>query len=155
MPLCLALTAGPASASGVGIDPAVACGLLDDHGLRVRDGYRDLGRGVFECASIPQRLPRGTTGLDEVRFVATGRRARVGRLQLELSLRSRGDPRPALQAFAALADAMSARGLGQPLPSEARRAITTGIPGAWRVGDAEVALEKIGGAVPALRLFIR
>jgi hypothetical protein len=152
---CLLLAAACAANADLALDPTAACRLLDDHGIRARDGYRDLGQRVFRCASIGQRLPRGSPAPDEVHFAATGDRGRVRQLQLELALHSRGDLRAVLEAFAVLADAMVARSLDQPLPAEARRALHLGIPGAWRVGGADLSLERIGGAVPSLRFVIR
>lgn len=137
------------------LDPATACRLLDDHGIRTRDGYRDLGQGSFRCASIGHRLPRGSLAADEVHYAATGSRGRAQQLQLDLALHSRGELRAVLDAFAGLAEAMVARGLGEPLPPDARRAIGLGIAGGWRVGSAELSLERITGAVPMLRLVIR
>jgi hypothetical protein len=152
--LLVLASAFPASA-GLALEPTAACRLLDREGLRAREGYRDSGQGTFRCASVGYPFPRGAVGGDEIRFSATGRRGQVGQLQLELALRSRGDLRPVLDAFASLADALSVRSLGQPLPAEARRAMALGVAGAWRVGRAEVALEKITGAVPSLRFVIR
>jgi hypothetical protein len=137
------------------MDPAAACALLDDQGLHTREGYRERERGLFECASIPHRWPRGATTDDEVRFTASGSRGRVGQLRLDLSLRSRGDVRPVLAAFALLADTLSVRAFARPLPAEARAAIAAGVAGTWRAAGAEVALERIAGAVPALRLTWR
>lgn len=151
--LLLLMSSG--AAAGLAIDPGTACRLLDDEGLRTREGYRETQRGLFQCASIPHRLPRGTTGRDEVRFVATGDRGRARQLQLELALQSRGDLRPVLDAFAALAAALVARGLQQPLPAEVRQAVAAGRPGTWPIGGAAVALEQIAGSVPVLRLVVR
>jgi hypothetical protein len=154
--LCLLALAGASVAgAGLAIDPTLACGLLGDQGLRVRDGYRDAGRGAHRCTTIDQPFPRGASGGNRVRFSAAGTRARVDQLQLELALGSTGDGRPVLEAFAALSDLLSARSLGRPLPAEARRAVATGIPGTWRSADAEVALERITGAMPSLRFVIR
>jgi hypothetical protein len=151
----LALGIAPVAAAGLAMDPAAACALLEDQGLATRDGYRERGRGLFECASIPHRWPPGATTDDEVRFAASGARGRVGELRLELSLRSRGDVRAVRAAFARLADTLSVRAFGQPLPAEARGAITAGIAGTWRGVWGEVALERIAGSVPALRLIWR
>lgn len=151
----LALASAPAAGAGLALDPAAACGLLDDQGVRTREGYREQQRGLFQCASLPHRWPRGATTGDELRFAASGTRGQVGELRLDLSLRSRGDLRPVLAAFASLADTLSVRALGQPLPLEARQAIASGVPGTWGVAGTEVALERIAGSVPALRLIWR
>jgi hypothetical protein len=151
----LALGITPVAGAGLVLDPAAACALLEDQGLAARDGYRERQRGLFECASIPQRWPPGATAGDEVRFVASGGRGRVSELRLELSLRSRGDVRTVLAAFARLADTLNGRAFGQPLPAEARGAVAAGIAGTWRGAGTEVALERIAGSVPALRLIWR
>jgi hypothetical protein len=151
----LAIGIAPAAGAGLAMDPAAACALLGDQGLATRDGYRERQRGLFECASIPHRWPPGATTDDEVRFVASGARGRVSQLRLELSLRSRGDVRAVLAAFARLADTLSGRAFGQPLPTEARGAVAAGIVGTWRGAGGEVALERIAGSVPALRLIWR
>ena len=151
----LALASASPASTGLAIDPTLACSLLDDQGLRVREGYRDAGHRVSQCATVDHPVPRGATGGDAIRFSATGTRGQVRRLQLELALRSRGDVRPALEAFASLADLLSARSLGHPLPTDARRAIATGLPGTWRTAGSELALERIAGAVPSLRFVIR
>lgn len=152
---CLLLAVASPASADLALDPTAACRLLDDHGIRTRDGYRDLGQRVFRCASIGHRVPRGSPAADEVHYAATGDRGRVRQLQLELALHSRGDLRAVLEAFAVLADAMVARSLDQPLPAEARRALGLGIPGAWYLGGADLSLERIGGAVPTLRFVIR
>lgn len=151
----LALGVTAVAGTGLAMDPSAACALLEDQGLAARDGYRERERGWFECASIPQRWPRGATTGDEVRFAASGGRGRVSQLHLELSLRSRGDVRTVLAAFARLADTLSGRAFGQPLPAEARGAVAAGIAGTWRGAGTEVALERITGPVPALRLIWR
>ena len=151
----LALASAFPASAGLAMGPKVACGLLDREGLRTREGYRDSGQGTFRCASVGHPFPRGAVGGDEIRFSATGSRGEVGQLQLELALRSRGDLRAVLDAFASLVDALSVRSVGQPLPADARRAMALGVPGAWHIGRAEVALEKITGAVPSLRFVIR
>lgn len=151
----LALASASAAGAGLALDPATACGLLDDQGLRTREGYREHQGGLFQCASIPHRWPRGAATGDELRFVATGTRGQVRELRLDLWVRSRGDLRAVLAAFASLAQTLSERALGQPLPLEARQAIAAGVPGTWRVAGAEVALERIAGAVPGLRLVWR
>lgn len=146
--------ASPAGAD-LALDPTAACRLLDDHGLRTRDGYRDVGQGVFRCASIGHRLPRASPAPDEAHYAATGDRGRARQLQLDLALHSRGDVRAVLDAFTVLAEALTSRSLGQALPADARQAIARGLPGTWRVGGADLLLERIGGAVPALRFVIR
>ena len=152
---CLLLAVACAANADLALDPTVACRLLDDHGIRTRDGYRDLGQRVFRCASIGHRVPRGSPAADEVHYAATGDRGRVRRLQLELALHSRGDLRAVLEALAVLAEALTSRSLGQALPADARQAIARGLPGAWQVGGTDLSLERVGGAVPALRFVIR
>jgi hypothetical protein len=152
--LLLLACVSPASA-GLAIDPAVACRLLDSQGLRTRDGYRDSGHGLFQCQSAQHRLPRGSIAGEEVRYVATGDPGRVRTLQLDLSLRSRGELRPVLESFGVLAEALTAGSLGLPLPRDAAASIAQGVPGSWKVGGADLALERIVGALPALRFVIR
>ncbi len=152
---CLLLAVACAANADLALDPTAACRLLDDHGIRTRDGYHDLGQRVFRCASIGHRVPRGSPAADEVHYAAMGDRGRVRQLQLELALHSRGDLRAVLEAFAVLADAVAMHSLGVPLPAEARRALGLGIPGTWRVGGADLSLERIGGVVPTLRFVIR
>jgi hypothetical protein len=110
---------------------------------------------VFSCASIAHRLPRGSPSPDEARYTAIGDRGRARELQLDLALHSRGDLRAVLDAFVVLVEAVTSRALGKPLPAGARQAIALGVPGSWRVGGAELSLERIGGAVPALRFVVR
>jgi hypothetical protein len=153
--LWLLLAGASAAGADLALDPTAACRLLDDHGLRTRDGYRDVGQGVFRCASIGHRLPRTSPAPDEAHYAATGDRGRARQLQLDLALHSRGDVRAVLDAFTVLAEALTSRSLGQALPADARQAIARGLPGTWRVGGADLSLERIGGAVPALRFVIR
>jgi hypothetical protein len=153
--VCLLLAGASPAGADFALAPTAACRLLDDQGLRTRDGYRDLGQGVFRCASIGHRLPRGSAAPDEAHYAATGDRGRARQLQLDLAMHSRGDVRGVLDAFAGLADAMTSRSLGEPLPADARQAIALGVAGTWRVGGADLSLERVGGAVPALRFVIR
>ena len=155
MALGLLLAVAPPIRAQLALDPTAACRLLDDHGLRTRDGYRDVGQGVFRCASIGHRLPRGSPAADEAQYAATGERGRARQLQLDLALHTRGDLRAVLEAFAVLADAMATRSLGQPLPVDVRRAIALRASGTWHVGGADLLLERVDGAVPALRFVIR
>jgi len=153
--LSVALAVAPATGAGLSLEPATACSLLDDQGIRTRDGYREAGRGLFRCASTEQRWPPGNPTADTVRYAATGDRGRVRQLELEVSLHSRGDLRPVLQAFARLADTLASAALDRPLPLEAHRALRIGTPGTWEIDGTQVALERITGAEPALRFVIR
>lgn len=147
--------AGLGAAPGPVSDPRTACGLLTDQRLPVRDGYREQQDGSFRCESAPRPLVTGRSVPHEIRYRAVGSRGRVGQLQLALALPSPGDVQPAYGELARLAGLLTMRALDQPLPAEAAQAISIGIPGTWPVSGAEIALERIAGAEPALRFVIR
>lgn len=149
------LGAAQGAAPGPVSDPTIACGLLADQRLPARGGYRERRDGAYGCRSAPQRLAVGRPLPHEVLYQAVGDRGRVAQLQLELALRSPGEVRPAYRELARLAGLLTVRALDQPLPAEAAQAIGIGVPGTWGVAGAEIALERIAGAEPALRVVIR
>jgi hypothetical protein len=152
--LAAALFAAPASAA-LTLDPVAACGLLADQRLPVRGGYRQLRDGSYACGSFRHKLRFGTPALHEVRYQGFGDHARVTRLQLELFLRSRGEVQPAFRELARLTGLLTERALNTPLPPEAEQAILAGTPGTWPLAGSELAVERITGAEPALRVVIR
>ena len=135
--------------------PTSACRLLADQRLPAHDGYREQRDGAYGCRSAPQRLAAGRPLPHEIRYQVVGDRGRVAQLQLELTLRSPGEVQTAYRELARLADLLTIRSLGRALPEEAVRAIGAGTPGTWLVARAEIALERIVGAAPALRFVIR
>jgi hypothetical protein len=124
--------------------------------LPAHDGYRERRDGSYGCRSAPQRLAVGSPLPHELRYQAVGDRGRVEQLQLELALRSPGEAQTAYRELARLANLLTSRSLGRGLPEEVARAIGAGTPGTWLpVAGVEIALERIVGAVPALRFVIR
>ena len=147
--------ATPAAVPASIADPATACALLGDQQLAARDGYRAQRDGTYRCRSAPQRLAIGRPLPHEIRYRAIGNRGRVEQMQLELLLRSPSDAQPAYGELARLAGLLTRRALGQTLPEGASQAIDAGTAGSWPVDGAEIALERITGAEPALRFLIR
>ena len=149
------LGAAQGAAPGPVSDPTIACRLLADQRLPARDDYRERRDGAYGCLSGPQRLAVGRPLPHEIRYQAVGDRSRVAQLQLGLALRSPGEVQTAYRELARLADLLTTRALATALPEEAVRAIGAGTPSTWPVAGAEVALERIVGAAPALRFVIR
>jgi len=157
--LALGLACLPASGASapLSLDPEKACAALAGEGLGARGGYRGRPGETHRCDSRRRTLVAGNGAQHEIRFSALGSEASVDELQLELTIRSRGDVQRAHRRLAEYADQLTRNTLGFGLPSAVEEAILSALNGEWTEGDRDFALRRttVANGLYALRLTIR
>jgi len=140
--------------SGLRLEPAQACDLLADQGLRTR-GFR-ADTDEFSCRSQRRALSGGGQPRHTVRYRALGTQGSVDHLVLELQINSNNAVQRAHGQFVDRARVVFRRALDKALPAEVEAAILGAVAGSWPVNGNRVTLERITAGSPhyALRLSI-
>ena len=143
-------------AAGLGLDPVAACDFMQEEGLRVRGGYRQVGSG-YECRSQRRNLMGGGPVNNTIRFSARGDAKRVNELELDLRVNARAAVQRTHGILVDHAEALFQRALGMSLSSEIEAAIRAGTDGQWHLDGRSVTLERSPPGVQryGLRLRIR
>jgi len=123
-------------------DPTQACGLLSDARLRAGK-YRNAGGETYRCNSRRRALPFGGAVKHSIRFEAIGDAESVHQLRLTLAVNSTREQQPAHGRLRDYANTLMGHALQAPLPEHVEAAILSVAPGAWRLGDAELAVRRV------------
>lgn len=136
-------------------DPVVACDFMQEEGLRVRGGYRQVGSG-YECRSQRRNVMGGGPVNNTIRFSARGDAQRVTELELDLRVNAQGAVQRTHGVLVDHADALFQRALGKAMSDEIEAAIRAGINGQWFLDGHSVTLERVppGALRYGLRLRI-
>ena len=141
-------------AGGFRADPAVACDLMAEQGLRTRGGYR-AGGDIHGCTSQRRNLISGGHLNNSIRFLAQGDAEKVTRLALELQVNSRTGVQRTHRHLVEYARSLMMNALGIGMSEEIEAAILSAITGSWEAGDSQVTLERIVLNAPAYELRFR
>jgi hypothetical protein len=138
-----------------GFDPMVACNLMQEEGLRVRGGYRQVGSS-YECRSQRRNVMGGGPVNNTIRFSARGDAQRVIELELDLRVNAQGAVQRTHGVLVDHADALFQRALGKAMTDEIEAAIRAGTNGQWLLNGHSVNLERVppGALRYGLRLRI-
>ena len=146
----------PATAwpQGLRLNPATACELLREDGLRTRGGYRANG-ATYQCRSQRRNLTSGGRLNNSIRFIARGDAQSVNQLTLELEVQSRTAVQRAHRSLAEHTAALFDRALHTEMPQQIESAILSAVAGNWSVAGASVSLQRISLAGPGYQLRLR
>ena len=140
--------------SGLQLEPALACDLMADQGLRTR-GSPEQGEAIA-CRSQRRSLSGGGQPRHTIRYRATGSAGAVERVMLELQINSNSGLQRAHRQLADRAQLLFERALDKDLPKDIEAAILSAVQGAWRINGHDVRLDRITAGTPhyELRLSI-
>lgn len=151
--LLLLPVAGTGAAKLV-FDPVAACDFMQEEGLRVRGGYRQVGSG-YECRSQLRNVMGGGPVNNTIRFSARGDAQRVTELELDLRVNARGAVQRTHGILVDHADALFQRALGAAMTDEIEAAIRAGTDGRWLLNGRSVTLERVPPGVQRYGLRLR
>ena len=136
-------------------DPELACGFMQEEGLRARGGYRQVG-SRYECSSQRRNVMGGGPVNNTIRFSARGDAQQVTELELDLRVNARGAVQRTHGVLVDHADVLLQRALGKAMSDEIETAIRAGTDGQWLLNGRSVSLERVppGAQRYGLRLRI-
>ena len=126
----LAIPQQTQAASGLELNPATACAALKSAHLDA-GSYKDMGGGRYQCFSHRRQLPFGEPNQNEVSYRASGDRAHVRRIELNLDVYSKRELQPTLGRMRDLGDRLVQELLGKPLDVEIANTLLAASSGEW------------------------
>jgi hypothetical protein len=134
------------------LNPAEACALLADQGLRTR-GFEEQAESLA-CRSQRRALSGGGQPRHTIRYRVQGSAGSVERLTLELQINSNSGVQRAHGQLSDYAAVLFDEALGKDLPPEIEAAVLSGVAGAWSINGSRVTLQRITVGTPRYELLL-
>ncbi|BAO43609.1 hypothetical protein [Thiolapillus brandeum] len=141
--LLWALFARTQAASFGGQAPQALCDQAGSLGIMGTPRYQYQSGGLWECSSVRKKLPQGEpASVSDLQYRVQGTQNGVGRVLLELRMRSYRQPQGVLRAFADVADKLFQTLFQRALPGDLRESILGPVEGEWQFDGHRVMLRK-------------
>jgi hypothetical protein len=106
--------------------------------------YQHQSGELWECSSARKKLPQGEpASVSDLQYRVQGTQGEVGRVLLELRMRSYRHPQGVLRAFADVADKLFQTLFQRALPDDLRESILGPVEGKWPRDGYRVMLRKL------------